>query len=80
MRHETYENGRLIDFREVEEDPEVVNARQIRERAVSAMQNNRDFLAKSSPTNAELATQVKALTRQTQGLIRMALNQFDGTD
>ena len=37
---------------------------------------NRTFLALTSPTTAQSITQVQALTRQTNALIRLALGQF----
>jgi hypothetical protein len=54
--------------------------RTVAERAAAALDINAAFLAIASPTNAQTLAQVKALTRQTSGLIRMALNQFDSTD
>ena len=49
----------------------------IEERAVKALETNKTFLALSSPTNAQLAAQIKALTRQCSGLIRLSLKQLD---
>lgn len=56
------------------------NTATIRNNAQNALQANRDFLALASPTNAQTLAQVKALTRQTQALIRMTLGLMDGTD
>lgn len=56
------------------------NESTIRQRADAALQANRDFLALASPTNAQTLAQVKALTRQNNGLIRLILNRLDGTD
>lgn len=47
--------------------------------AVAAIQGNITFLAIASPTAAQVATQVKALTRQVDALIRLAANQLDST-
>lgn len=52
----------------------------IRKAAATALETNRTFLAVASPTNAQTLAQVKALTRQNQGVIRLALNMLDGTD
>lgn len=49
-------------------------------RAANALTANRDFLALSSPTNAQTVAQVKALTRQNTGLIRLLLGLLDDTD
>lgn len=56
------------------------NEATIRDRATQALSTNTTFLAITSPTNAQVAAQVKALTRQNQGLIRLLLGRFDGTD
>jgi len=53
------------------------NSTTIRTQAEAAMAGNRTFLAIASPTQAQTLAQVKALTRQSQGLIRLALNKFD---
>ena len=52
----------------------------IEEQAGQALDLNRAFLALASPTQAQTLAQVKALSRQNVRLIRLALNQLDGTD
>jgi hypothetical protein len=53
----------------------------IRARVADALDANRSFLAVESPTNAQTLAQVKALTRQTQALIRLVTAQTaDGVD
>lgn len=56
------------------------NENTIRDQALTALQTNRDFLAIASPTNAQTLAEVKALARQANGLIRLALDKFDGTN
>lgn len=56
------------------------NEATIRQHAAGALTSNKAFLALTSPTNAQVLAQVKALTRQQNGLIRLALQSFDGTD
>lgn len=56
------------------------NETTLRSRAVDALATNRTFLARISLTNTQVSDQVKALTRQNNGLIRILLQQFDGTD
>lgn len=70
------------------------NRRTLEDQALAAMQNNRDdiatnntYLAIASPTNAQVAAQVKALTaqstrqaRQLNGVARLVLGKLDATD
>jgi predicted ATPase len=56
------------------------NEETLQEQAFQALQNNRDFLAIGTPTNAQVLTQVKALTRQNNGIIRQLLGFLDGID
>lgn len=62
------------------EDAAPTNRSAIESAAKSAHVSNKTFLALDSPTNAQLAAQVKALTRQNNGLIRLVLKRLDGTD
>jgi hypothetical protein len=55
-------------------------ASKLREQALAAHAANRTFVALNSPTNAQNAAQIKALTRQMNGVIRLLLGQLDGTD
>ncbi len=81
MRIEEYDqDGNLIRTRTVADDPAMVNGDTLRAQAVQALADNRTFLAIASPTNAQVLAQVKALTRQNQGIIRLALGLLDGTD
>lgn len=59
---------------------QATNEQTIKDRAATALQGNRDFLALQTPTNAQVLAQVRALTRQATGLIRLALKRFEGTD
>lgn len=52
----------------------------IRDRAQQALDANKTFLAITSPSNAQVVAQVKALARQNNALIRLLLGRFDGTD
>jgi len=56
------------------------NEETLQEQAIQALQNNRDFLAIGTPTNAQVLAQVRALTRQNNGIIRQLLGFLDGTD
>lgn len=56
------------------------NRATITDRAATALQGNRDFLAVGSPTAAQTSAQVKALTRQNTAVIRLLLGILDGTD
>ena len=57
------------------------NEETLRNQAITAMQGNRDFLnIAGTPTNAQVLAQVKALTRQNNGIIRQLLGFLDGID
>lgn len=56
------------------------NEQTLRNQAMQARATNDTFLGIASPTNAQIAAQVKALTRQNNGLIRLVLRRFDSTD
>ena len=58
----------------------LANEEALRDRAVEAIGINRTFLAITNPSNAQLAAQVTALTRQNIGIIRLVLGQLDGTE
>lgn len=69
--------GQLVS--RVDTDPNG-NESTIRAQAAQALATNRAFLAIATPTNAQTLAQVKALTRQTNGIIRLLLGALDGTD
>ena len=52
----------------------------LEERAIKALESNKTFLALTSPTNAQVLAQVKALTRQVNGVMRLSLNKLDKVD
>jgi hypothetical protein len=56
------------------------NAASIRDLAAAALAANRTFIALPTPTNTQVVAQTKALTRQMNALIRLALGRLDGTD
>lgn len=57
------------------------NEETLRNQAINAAQDNRAFLnIVGTPTNAQILTQVRALTRQNNGIIRILLRRLDGTD
>jgi hypothetical protein len=56
------------------------NRSTIRTKAMQALQANQNYLALTSPTNAQVAAQVKLLTREVSGLIRLVLDQVDTTE
>lgn len=57
-----------------------VNSTTIRTQAANALANNRAYLALTAPVAADNLAQIKALTRQNNALIRIALGMLDGTD
>lgn len=58
-------------------DPSVQNVNTLASRAQAALTNNQTYLALSSPTTAQNTAQIKALTRQMDGVIRLLLGLFD---
>lgn len=59
------------------EPPEVKVEKNIREAVEAALASNDTYLGISSPTNAMNAAQIKSLTRQMNGLIRLAVDRYD---
>ena len=70
------------DKTQAELDADAANANDttIREQANTALDNNRTYLAIASPTNAQVAAQVRGLTQQMNGVIRLVLGKLDGTN
>lgn len=61
-------------------ESEQVNESTLKQQASQAWSSNKDYLALATPTNAQVAAQVKALTRQMNGVIRLVTRRLDGTD
>lgn len=57
-----------------------VNRQTIHTQAAAALTANNTYLAIGSPSAAQNAAQIKALTRQVNKLIRLAVGKLDGTD
>lgn len=57
-----------------------LNAVDLRTKALAALDTNVSFLAVASPTNAQVSTQVRVLTRECSGLIRLLLDALDSVD
>lgn len=55
------------------------NQQTLQQRAQAALAANATFLSIGSPTNAQNAAQVQALTKQCNGLIRLLINALDST-
>lgn len=77
---EIYQDGTLVESVNVSVPSDVANERTLRDQARAALQANRTFLALPTPTTAQNAAQIKALTRQANALIRMAVQDMSGTD
>lgn len=54
-------------------DPRVTNADTLRSRAAIALTTNANYLAIAAPSNIQVAAQVRALTKETNALIRLLL-------
>lgn len=80
IRYQRWADGELVEDYTVPKPTEQFNAETITERAVAALADNAAFLDIEAPTNAQALAQIKALTRQANGLIRLALQRFDSAD
>lgn len=63
----------------VADDPVFTNANTLAQKAQQALQTNQTYLGIASPTNAQVAAQVQALTKECSALIRLLLGQLDST-
>lgn len=78
---EVYRNGVLVSSTSVVRDmTDDASRTTIRQQASDALVANRAYLALVAPLATDNLAQIKALTRQNSGLIRMMLNRLDGTD
>lgn len=77
---EEYADGQLVSTHTVTVAESDANHRQIVQRAREALADNRAFLAKPSPSNAQVLAQVRSLTQQANALIRLAVGDLGGTD
>ncbi len=57
-----------------------VNKSTLQQRATDSIAANNTYLAIATPTNAQVAAQVRFLTRESSAVIRLLLNQFDAVD
>jgi hypothetical protein len=60
--------------------PTTANWLDLQQKATQATAANVAFLANATPTNADIVAQVRRLTRECNGLIRLLLGQLDTTD
>lgn len=77
----TFQNGVLVGTRQENITQEVANRDTLldADQIASAIQNNIDFLALASPTNAQTLTQVQRLTRQVTRAMRLIGDNLDDT-
>lgn len=62
------------------DDPTVTNQQTLQQQALTALVNNRTYTGLASPSTAQTTAQVKALSQQMNGVIRLALGQLDATN
>lgn len=65
---------------ELDADRDQANNTTIRQQANNALADNRTYLQIPSPTNVQVIAQVRALTQQMNGVIRLILGKLDGTN
>lgn len=75
--HATYVN--LVTVTADDSDPNVQNLGTLQSRAQTALTTNATYLAIGSPSAAQVAAQVRVLTMECNGLIRLLLGQLDST-
>jgi hypothetical protein len=80
MRLQTWQNGVLVSEIDVPDVPGEVTRRDIEDKLRAAIAANVAYLAKPSPTAGEVGAQVKLLTREVTGLLRLALGALDSAD
>ena len=69
----------LIEETTLEVPAEETNAADLRTKALAALDANATYLALANPTNAENLAQIRRLTRECSGLIRLLLGRLDDT-
>ena len=80
-RNQVWTNGVMVSEEIVVVDTTAETSEElIRTRAAAALLTNRTYLALAAPVGADNLAQIRALTRQNNGLLRMLLNNLDGVD
>ena len=76
------DDGTLIPIDTVPDETPQGNANRetIKAQARQALDVNRTFLALASPSQAQSLAQIRALSRQMNGTLRLLLGKLDGTD
>ncbi len=78
---ETFADGQLVkSSQRVVDITAETNRTTIQAQAAQALLDNRTFVALTAPTTAQTVAHVKALARQNNSIIRLLLNQLEGTD
>lgn len=75
----TVPGGTNIEVRPKAGSPEA-NRATLEQSGLQALETNRAYIAKAPPSQSELAAQVKELSRQNNGIIRLLLNKLDGVN
>lgn len=70
----------LLDSLAATETQRTVSRSTLVSRADTALTGNKTYLAIASPTNAQVAAQVKTLTQQNSAVIRLLLGRLEATD
>ena len=67
----------VVATEQVDTPQTLINERSVRDKARLALTANATYLALANPTAAQNTAQIKKLTRECSGLIRLLLNQLD---
>lgn len=60
--------------------PRVTNRDTLRQQAIAALDANAAYLAIVAPTNAQVAAQVRLLTRESNGIIRLLFDRVESIE
>lgn len=75
----TYSDGSWSSSTTAPDGSTTANLQALQTKAQQALANNATFQAIASPSNAQNAAQVQALTKQCNGIIRLLLGLLDTT-
>ena len=70
-------NSNIVNEVDLVDEPRFINEADLRAKALAALAVNNTYLAIATPTNAQVAAQVRVLTKECAGLIMLVLGRLD---